>query len=95
MKDENKDYVLDRFGKPLAKLRFTKACSNTIRLVTSIKENENNPEKIAPHQEDHPFDCDRYFAMSRPRPRKSEKEKRRSTRRRERLMKPRSSVTGY
>ena len=95
IKDEAGDYVKDRYGYPLAKLRFTASCSNTIRLIPGMKENENKPDDLDSGQEDHLFDCDRYFVMSRPRPKRSKKQKDYSHRERRRRTKPRSKVTGY
>lgn len=54
-------------GKPMAMLRFTKACVNTIRTYPALKVDENKPEDVDTDGEDHPADCDRYFVMSRPR----------------------------
>lgn len=93
--DEEGNVIEDRFGQPLAKLRFTTACPNTIRLFPGLKADEHKPDDLAPGQEDHLADCCRYFAMSRPRAKRSEKEEKNIRERRRRLIKPRSSVTGY
>jgi hypothetical protein len=61
----------DNQGQPTALLRFTKACVNTLRTYPSIKISQTNPETVDDGQEDHPQDCDRYFAMSRPEPDKA------------------------
>ncbi len=95
IKDEQNNYVKDRFGDILAKLRFTAACSNTIRLYPGLKANENKPEDLDGGQEDHVCDCDRYFCMSRPKPKRSAKQRKRSRRKRREKIKPRSSATGY
>jgi hypothetical protein len=54
-------------GQPTAMLRFTKSCVNTIRTYPTLKVDDNKPEDVDTDGEDHPADCDRYFAMSRPR----------------------------
>ncbi len=56
----------DEHGNLIARLRFTKACKNSIRTYPVIEAHEQNPEDIAIDQEDHPQDTDRYYAMSRP-----------------------------
>lgn len=96
IRDENGEIVPDRYGEPLAKLRFTKSMSNTIRLFPSMKEKENDPEDMKKKgMEDHLFDVIRYFVMSRPRPKKSEEQRNKLRKRRKQKTKPRSSVTGY
>jgi hypothetical protein len=95
IKDEENNYIKDRYGDILVKLRFTKSCSNFIRLIPGMKENENKPDDLASGLEDHVFDATRYFVMSRPRAKRSEADKKRSRRERRRRTKPRSSVTGY
>lgn len=83
-------------GERKALLRFTPACANTIRTYPALKQSKTDPEDVAPGQEDHPQDCDRYFVMSRPRPGADEKEKRERVRQRARLTQPVvSEITGY
>jgi hypothetical protein len=95
IKDEQGNYILDRYGDKLVKLRYTASCSNHIRLVSGMKVNPNKPDDLDGRQEDHLFDVDRYFVMSRPRPKVSAKQRERSRKRRQRRIKPRSGVTGY
>lgn len=95
VKDEEGNLIKDRYGYPLARLRYTAACSNTIRLFPGIKVNPNKPEDIDGGQEDHLFDCDRYFVMSRPKIITSDVNRRRGQERRKKLIRPRSRVTGY
>lgn len=95
IKDEEDNFVLDRYGDPLAKLRFTESCSNFIRLVPGIKVHPQKPDDIDNGQEDHIFDETRYFIQSRPRANVSVSEKRKMNRKRKEKTKPRSSVTGY
>lgn len=82
-------------GKPMAMLRFTAACKNTIRTYPALVASKTNPEDIASGQEDHPQDCDRYFVMSRPAPPVSEEEKERRRERRRRMLEPTFGRTGY
>lgn len=95
VKDEEQNLVLDRYGNPLAKLRFTESCSNGIRLVTGMKVNPNKPDDLDSGQEDHIFDTWRYFVMSRPQPKKSAKEKQENAHKRGKMIRPRSRKTGY
>jgi hypothetical protein len=95
IKDEQGNYIKDRYGDILAKLRFTASCSNFIRLIPGMKENENKPDDLDSGQEDHLFDQARYFVMSRPKAKRSRKERERSRRKRRQKTKPRSSATGY
>lgn len=46
-----------------ARLRFTENCKNTIRTYPSLVVDENKPEDLKNHQEDHCQDVDRYFVM--------------------------------
>lgn len=83
-------------GKPMALLRFTKACVNTIRTYPALVASKTNPEDLEDGQEDHPQDCDRYFVMSRPSPPISQEERERRNRQRlERLRPVVSEITGY
>lgn len=95
VKNENNEIVTDRFGDPLARLRYTESCSNTIRLFPGMKSDENKPDDLAGGQEDHVFDCDRYFVMSRPRPNRPPKDKRRQREERKRKIKPKNKAAGY
>lgn len=95
IRDEQNNIVKDRFGQPLAKLRYTEACSNTIRIFPSLKNNDNKPDDLASGQEDHLHDCDRYMVMSRPRAPVSDYEKQKRKHERSKQIKPRSSVVGY
>jgi hypothetical protein len=63
----------DEWGNMTALLTFTENCKNTIRTYPSLVVDENNPEKLKDHQEDHGQDVDRYFVMSRPQPAKPQK----------------------
>jgi len=95
IKDENGKIVNDKDGKPLAKLRFTASCGNFIRLISGLREHPNKPDDIDSGQEDHLVDVARYFVMSRPKPKLSDKQKKRIAEARRRRINPRSSVTGY
>jgi len=95
LKDEDGNYILDREGRPMVRLRFTAACSNFIRIIPGIRAHKNKPDDIEDGQEDHLLDCCRYFVMSRPRPRMSEKEKEAMEEARRRRIMPRSKITGY
>jgi hypothetical protein len=95
VKDEQGNIIKDRYGNLLAKLRYTESCSNTLRLFPGMKSDENTPDDLAPGQEDHVFDTDRYFVQSRPRPRVSKKNRVKQKANRKRKKKPRSKVTGY
>lgn len=96
IRDEENNLIVDRFGDSLAKLRFTKSMSNTIRLFPSMKEKESNPEDMEKKgMEDHLFDVIRYFCMSRPRKKASKKQREVNRKKREQQIKPRSNVTGY
>jgi len=79
----------------MVRLRFTAACSNFIRIIAGIRAHKNKPDDIEDGQEDHLLDCCRYFVMSRPRPRMSEKEKEAMEEARRRRIMPRSKTTGY
>ncbi len=88
----------DEAGKPLkvAKLRFTAACVHTIRTYPTIPTHPSNPEDVwKGHCEDHPQDCDRYFAMSRPAPPMTDEQKQRMRKEWERRRRPLFKRTGY
>lgn len=51
---------------PLAWLRFTWNCANTIRTYPACMQKKSNPEDIDNGSEHHPQDVDRYFVMGRP-----------------------------
>ena len=55
IKDEQGEYVLDRNGEPLCKLRFTQSCSNTIRIFPGLKVHPQKPDDLDNGQEDHCF----------------------------------------
>jgi hypothetical protein len=95
LKNDNGEPILDCYGKPLARLRFTESCGNTLRLFPSLKSNEHKPDDIALHQEDHPADCCRYFVQSLPKANIDDKTKKKLEERRKKRIRPRSKVTGY
>lgn len=78
-------------GQMMARLRFTRACPNTIRVYPAATQDENDPEEVD-FDEDHPLDCDRYFVMSGPRPAREEKNVHRPH---SAAIKPLSPITGY
>lgn len=78
-----------------ATLTFTAACKNTIRTYPGLPADKHKPDDVDTDAEDHPYDVDRYFVMSRPVPKPDEKEQRRRARKRRRASQPRSSITGY
>ena len=95
LKDEQGGYVLDRYGDPLAKLRFTQSCSNTIRIFPGLRVHKQKPDDLDNGQEDHLFDLIRYFCQSRPKPKMNKKTRKRIEEDRKRRTTPRSSATGY
>lgn len=95
IKDEQGEYVPDRHGDPLCKLRFTQSCSNTIRIFPGLKVHPQKPDDLDNGQEDHLHDMIRYYCMSRPRPKMNSKTKEKVRETRKRRIKPRSSSTGY
>lgn len=95
IRDETGEFIKDRYGNILCKLRFTESCSNTIRIFPGLKANENKPDDLESGQEDHIFDCHRYFVMSRPKAPISKYEKDRRKNKRRKQTKPRSNVVGY
>ncbi len=80
---------------PIANLMMTKSCAVSRRIYPGIRTHDHNPDDIAPGQEDHVCDADRYFAMSRPVPLPSKEERRRIEKAQKKHRKPRSSITGY
>ena len=95
IRDEQNNIVKDRFGNELAKLRYTESCSNTIRIFPGLKGDESTPDDLASGQEDHLFDVDRYFVMSRPKAPLTEREKKERKQKRKRRIKTRSKAAGY
>ena len=95
IKDEQDNYIEDRNGDPLAKLRFTQSCSNTIRIFPGLKVHPQKPDDLDNGQEDHLHDQIRYFCMSRPRPKMNKKTREKVQEVRKRRIIPRSSATGY
>lgn len=82
-------------GQPTALLRFTRACANTIRTYPGLTVDKAKPEDVDTDGEDHCADCDRYFVMSRPQTPVPAEEQLRRQRRRRKLVKPASRITGY
>jgi hypothetical protein len=95
IRDEEDNLIPDRYGDPLAKLRFTENCGNFIRIMPGLKFNPNKPEDLEGGQEDHLIDCVRYFLMSRPKAGLTKQQKEEMEEKRRKLIKPRSNVTGY
>ncbi|MFW5981382.1 MAG: terminase large subunit domain-containing protein [bacterium] len=95
LKDEEKNYILDRNGDPLAKLRFTQSCSNTIRIFPGLKVHPQKPDDLDNGQEDHLHDMIRYYCQSRPKPNINQKTRKEIEKARKRRIKPISSSTGY
>jgi hypothetical protein len=86
----------DKDGQMIARLRFTRACPNTIRTYPSLLQDQNRPEDVNTRQEDHPQDCDRYFVMSRPAAPLTKEKQEEMEEERERRIKPLiSKITGY
>ncbi len=55
----------DRFNNPIAKLRYTDNCLETIRTIPTLIHDDTNPEDVNTDGEDHLGDMNRYAIMSR------------------------------
>lgn len=62
--DQLRRYLVGDAGVPL--LYFTENCEDTIRTLPALPHDENDPEDIDTHSEDHAGDETRYAVMSRP-----------------------------
>ena len=93
--DEEKNPILDRYGDPLARLRFTESCSNFIRVIPGLQVNPNKPDDLAHGQEDHMLDQCRYMAVYQPNSMIPAKQRRAMKNKREKAIQPVSRVTGY
>ena len=94
--------VVERIGQdgesyPTAPLHFFKTCTHIISDLPSLQHDETNGEDAAdnPHDITHSCECLRYGCMSRPPISITDEEKTRRKKIKEKLSKPRSSVTGY
>ena len=98
LKDEDGNYIPDRFGDPLAKLRVTPNCPNIIRTIPGLQYNEHKPEDLDNGQEDHLVDALRYLVMTfsnNDRIHVPKMEKRRREKKRKKMIEPISKEVGY
>lgn len=85
----------NEFGHLSAKLQVFSNCINLITQIPSAVHCSRNPEDVSDKIEDHALESIRYGVMSRPGKSTRPSEQRRRSREREKLIKPRSSITGY